>query len=94
MLAVHLRALAPLRSFGKSETKSLMKNMVLEKLCYPPQTVSLSSGVVSGTPRGGYRGSRAAQCRYTRALSGEIKDGGTQASVLGKQAFTSTQKHL
>lgn len=33
----------------------MMKNMVLEKLCYPPQTQSLSSGVVSGTPRGRYQ---------------------------------------
>lgn len=40
------------------------------------------------------RGSRAAQSRCTRAISGgEIKDGGTQARTLGKQAFASTEKH-
>lgn len=33
----------------------MMKNMVLEKLCYPPQAVFLSSELILGTPGGKYQ---------------------------------------
>ena len=65
--------------------------MVLKKLYYLPQTAPPIRGRLRYTRRQMLGGSRAAQNRCTRALSGgEIKDGGTQANTLGKQAFART----
>lgn len=95
MLTVHSRALAPLRSFGKSESKSLMKIWSWKSSATHRKQYPSPQGSSQVLPEADTRWKQSCPVQvYQGFIGGEIKDGGTQASILGKQAFESTQKHL
>lgn len=73
-----LKALAPLRGFGKNEIKPLMEKMVLGKPCCIPKVYSSPLGTFLGMPGGQYK-AEAESCTEQvnqGSYQGEIKDGG------------------
>lgn len=89
-----LKAPAPLRGFGKNEIKPLMEKVAPGKCCPTAQDVLIFTGSRLRCARWSVPG-RSRELHIAGEpglLSGEIKDGGSQSSTLGKQSFTSSEK--